>query len=251
MKPYYEQNGITIYLGDCREVLPTLQQVDLVLTDPPYGDTSLDWDVAITDWLKTIETALLPHASMWCFGSLRMFMRQAPAFAAWNIAQDIIWEKHNGSSFHADRFKRVHEHAVQFYPRGREWGAIYKAPVTTPDTTKRTVRSKSRPPHMGYIGATAYTSEDGGPRLMRSVIPVRSCHGYAEHPTQKPIGILAPLVEYSSAPRSLVLDPFMGSGSTLVAAKMLGRRAIGIEISERYCEVAAQRLSQEVMALDA
>lgn len=184
---------------------------------------------------------------MWVFGSLRFFLEGRSEFEEWTLAQDIIWEKHNGSSFHADRFKRVHEHAVQFY-RG-EWSAVYKAPVTTPDATARAVRRKQRPPHTGHIEAGSYVSHDGGPRLMRSVIAVRSCHGEAEHPTQKPVGIIDPLLRYSCRPGGIVLDPFMGSGSTLVAAKSLGLRAVGIEINERYCEIAAKRLSQGVLDL--
>ena len=83
---------------------------------------------------------------------------------------------------------------------------------------------------------------------MTSVLYERSCHGYAEHPTQKPLGILRTLIEYSCPPSGVVLDLFAGSGSTLVAAAENGCRAIGIEIEEKYCEIAAKRLSQEVLA---
>ena len=167
-------------------------------------------------------------------------MKERDLFAKWKLAQDIVWKKHNGSGFHADRFRRVHEHIVQFY-KG-EWATIYKEPVTTPDATPRTVRAKKRPPHLGYIERTPYVSVDGGPRLQRSVIEARSCHHYAEHPTQKPTEIIAPLILYSCPPDGIVFDPFMGAGSTLVAAKELNRKSIGIEIQERYCEVAANRL---------
>jgi site-specific DNA-methyltransferase (adenine-specific) len=156
-----------------------------------------------------------------------------------------VWEKHNGSSFHADRFKRVHEHILQFYPARSKWAEVYKQPVMTSDARTRTVRRKQRPPHLGQINGGYYVSQDGGPRLMRSVIYARSCHGYAVHPTQKPVEIIAPLIEYSCPPDGLILDPFMGSGSTLVAARLSGRRAIGIELDERYCELAVKRLRQE------
>lgn len=98
---------------------------------------------------------------------------------------------------------------------------------------------------MGEIdeAGSAYESVTGGPRLQRSVIAVRSCHGLALHPTQKPVGIISPLIEYSCPPGGLVLDPFCGSGSALEAAAISGRRAIGIEADERYCEIAANRLS--------
>jgi site-specific DNA-methyltransferase (adenine-specific) len=244
VKLYYEDSGITVFHGDCREMGFEVGAVDVVITDPPYGETSLEWDRAVKRWLDTAE---LLSSAVWCFGSLRMFLEMARSGETerWKLAQEIVWEKHNGSGFHADRFKRVHELAVQFY-QGR-WSSVFKSPVTTSDATARTVRRKQRLPHAGQIGAGSYTSHDGGPRLMRSVIPIRSCHGEAEHPTQKPIGIIEPLIRYSSRPGGVVLDLFMGSGSTLVAAKRLGRRAIGIETQERYCEIAAKRLSQEVL----
>ena len=84
---------------------------------------------------------------------------------------------------------------------------------------------------------------------MRSVVYVPSCHGEAEHPTQKPVDIIKPLLEYSCPPDGVVLDPFMGSGTTLRAAKDLCRKAIGIEIQEKYCRIAVERLRQEVLKL--
>lgn len=87
--------------------------------------------------------------------------------------------------------------------------------------------------------------------MQRSVLRVRSCHRVAENETEKPVGILVPLIEYSCPPGGLVCDPFAGSGSTGVAAKLLGRSAVLIEIREQQCEVAAKRLAQEVLPLDA
>lgn len=250
MKPYYEHGGVTIYHGDCRPVCCSIrdnrpEKPACIIADPPYGDTSLDWDVRVRGWPNIVGEALAATGSMWVFGSFRYFFTSAAEFQGWTLAQDLVWEKHNGSSFLADRFRRVHEGIVQFY-RG-EWASVHKAPVTTPDATSRTLRRKERPAHLGKIDHSSYVSHDGGPRLMRSVISVRSCHGEAEHPTQKPTGIIDPLLRYSCPPGGTVLDPFMGSGSTLVAAKALGLPAIGIEIEEKYCEIAAKRLSQEVM----
>lgn len=244
MNPYYSHAGVTIYHGDCREILPSLQ-ADAVVTDPPYGDTSLAWDVPVGGWAN-----LLQAPQVWCFGSLRFFMEHGAEFSSngWRYAQEIVWQKHNGSGFHADRFKRVHELAVHFY-RG-EWGSLYRDVPKTMDATARTVRRKQRPPHTGHIERGSYASEDGGPRLMRSVVSVRSCHGEAVHPTQKPVGILAPLIQFSSRPGGMVLDPFAGSGSTLIAARDAGRSAIGIEIDERYCEIAAKRLAQGVLPFE-
>jgi site-specific DNA-methyltransferase (adenine-specific) len=252
VRPYYDHQGITIFHGDCREILPTLHAVliDAIVADPPYGDTSLDWDVRDLTWLDLSERLLARSGSAWCFGSMRMFMAQAADLSrCWHVMQDLVWEKHNGSSFHADRFKRVHEHAVHLVRKGAAWSEIYKAPVTTPDATARRVHRKRRPAHLGAVGNGFFESVEGGPRLMRSVIFARSCHGMAEHPTQKPVEVVRPLVLYSCPPRGRVLDPTMGSGTTLVVARELGRQAIGIEIDERYCEVAARRLSQQPLGL--
>jgi site-specific DNA-methyltransferase (adenine-specific) len=241
MKPYYEASGITIYHGDCREVLPALS-AEVVVTDPPYAETSLKWDRWPDGWVSALPDSV---RSMWCFGSLAMFLDRRADFSGWSLAQEVVWEKHNGSNAAADRFRRVHELAVQWY-RG-PWANVFKEPQFTADATKRQVRRKQKPTQWGAIDGVSYESIDGGPRQMRSVLQVRSCHGYAEHPTQKPLGILSPLIAYSAPVGGLVLDPFAGSGSTLVAAREANRRAIGIELEERYCEIAAQRLSQEVL----
>lgn len=174
-----------------------------------------------------------------------MFLENIAEFDGWKFAQDVVWKKHNGSNFHADRFRRIHEHALHFY-RG-QWDELYKQVQVTMDATKRTVRRKKRPNHLRLINDNTYTSTDGGPRLMTSVIEARSCHGFADHPTQKPIAFLAPLIEYSCPAGGTVLDPFMGSGSTLVAARDLGRRSIGIETSVEYCKSAVKRLKQRVL----
>jgi site-specific DNA-methyltransferase (adenine-specific) len=222
----------TLYLGDCREVLPSLQ-ADVVIADPPYGVTSLQWDSRVEGW-----TDRLNAPALWCFGSMAFFM--AHRFDGWQYGQEVVWEKHNGSNFHADRFRRVHEFAVMFY-RG-PWSSLYRNVPTTADATKRTVRRKKRPAHTGHIDASAYASEDGGPRLQRSVIRVHSCHGHAEHPTQKPVGIVSPLIEYSCPPTGTVLDPFMGSGTTGVAMAHTGRQFVGIEIEPKYFDIACRRI---------
>lgn len=244
MKPYYENAGITIYHGDCREVLPSLGRSQCAVVDPPYGETSLEWDSWQRGFMDYVDAD-----SMWVFGSLRMFMLRSKEFASakWSFSQEIVWEKHNGSNFHADRFRRIHELAALFYQGA--WEGIYKCPQFTNDATARAVRRKGRPPHTGNIEATPYVSFDGGPRLQRSVIQVRSCHGHAQHPTQKPLGIVEPLVLYSCPPGGMVVDPFMGSGTVLVAAKIANRSSVGIEIKEEYCEIAAKRL-EETLSFD-
>ncbi len=247
MKPYYDDGQLTIYHGDCREVLPLLQPVDAIVTDPPYGETSLVWDRWPNGWLAACRAVA---KQMWCFGSLRMFVSQADEFTGWKLAQEVVWEKHNGTGLFNDRFRRVHELAAHFYRDDVAWADVHKEPQFTNDARARVVRKKGRPAQwIGATGETTYVSEDGGPRLMRSVIQERSCHGSALHPTQKPESIIAPLLRYSVPQGGVVLDPFAGSGTTLAVARKTGRRAIGIEAREDYCEVIVSRLAQSELAV--
>ena len=97
---------------------------------------------------------------------------------------------------------------------------------------------------MGDIQRGAYESTDGGPLLMRSVISARSMHGRAIHPTEKPVALLDPLIRYACPPQGLVLDPFAGSGSTAIATRLTGRRAVLIEADEQYCEAIVRRMTE-------
>ena len=242
LKTYYQDANTLIYHADCREVLSSLAPADCIIADPPYGITSLKWDKVVEGWISKVNLSL--QGSLWHFGSFKFFMEHADEFKEWRLAQDVVWEKHNGSGLHADRFKRVHELVGHFYRKSQRWSDVFKNPLYTTDETKRTTRTKRKPPHMGGIERPAYVSQDGGPRLQRSILKVRSCHGYAEHPTQKPIRLLQYLIEYSCPAGGLVVDPFMGSGATLLAARSSGKKAIGIEIDEKYCEIAASKLAQ-------
>lgn len=242
--PYYQDDTVTLWHGDFRDVLPAIDiTADCIVTDPPYGETALEWDVWPAGW----PSIAAEHTrSMWCFGSMRMFLDRRDEFAGWRMSQDIVWEKHNGSGLNADRFKRVHEFATHWY-RG-DWAAIRHATPTTPDASARTVRRKAKPAHhQGARGPAYYTSEDGGPRLMRSVLYARSMHGRAINETEKPVQIVEPLIEYACPPGGVVLDLFAGSGSTGAAARTIGRRAVLIEKRESQCEAAANRLSQGVL----
>lgn len=251
-EPYWkdEEAGIYLYLGDMREVLPALNvKADLILADPPYAETSLAWDQWPGGWTATAaETA----SSMWCFGSMRMFLNQVDSFteAGWKLSQDLVWEKQNGSGFTRDRFKRVHEIATHWY-RGT-WGDLH---AEVPRAQKPLGAPKANAPagftngkHLGAIGDKVPYVDDGT-RLMRSVVKVRNMQRRSIHPTEKPLGILDPLIRYACPPGGLVVDPFAGSGSTLDAARQSGRRAIGIEAHEPYAEAAAKRLSNLVLEL--
>jgi len=245
--PYYTDHAVTLYHGDAMDLLPLLPQADAIVTDPPYGETSLDWDVWPGGWPAL---ASLVANQVWCFGSMRMFLEKGDDFrrGGWKLAQDIVWEKHNGSNSANDRFRRLHELALHFY-RG-DWEPLFKEPQFTNDATARTVRRKARPPQWGDIGASSYASDDGGPRLQGSVIYARSCHGYAVNETQKPEDIVAPLVQYSVPPGGLVVDCFAGSGTTGAVARKTGRHAILIEKRESQCKAIAARLAQGDLLMD-
>ncbi len=233
---------IRVTPGDCRTDLQQHGPFDMLLADPPYGDTSLDWDRRCDGWIDAAGDLLKPTGSMWVFGSMRFF--QEVGFGRrWKFAQDIVWEKHNGSGFQADRFKRVHEHACQYYLANAPWASVYNDVQTTPDATARTVRRKQRPPHMGNIGDGPYASEDGGPRMMRSVIYMRSMHGRAIHPTEKPASLLEVLIRTSCPPDGIVGDMFAGSGAAGEAAMRAGRRYAGCEIDIDMARKANERLS--------
>lgn len=240
MKPYYEHAGITIYHADCREILPQLSKADAVIADPPYGETTCAWDLRCHGWSLLVKSDCL-----WCFGSFRFFVENLNEFAGWKFAQDVIWEKQNGSGFTSDRFNRVHETVTQWY-RG-DWSAQFhlvpNVQLLQWKPSHRVTR-RGETPHRSSIGSAPWN--DDGSRLCRSVIYAKNSHRASLHPTQKPVALLDKIVSYSVPESGAAVDPFMGSGTTLIAAKNLGRRAVGIEIDERYCEIAVQRLSQEV-----
>lgn len=237
--------AITVLHGDMRAILDTIpsESFDCIVTDPPYGETSLEWDRWVQGWPSLVARVLKRTGSMWVFGSFRMFADHWDEFDDFKFSHEVIWEKHNGSGLFNDRFRRVHEIAVHFYPKGTKWADVFKEPQFTNDARARVVRKKGRPAQwIGATGETVYRSEDGGPRLMRSVQFVRSEHGRAIHPTQKPIGIIQPLLAYACPRGGSVLDPFSGSGSVGIAAKDNGCNATLIELNPEYADMARRRI---------
>ena len=203
MKPYYEHAGITIYHGDCREVLPALA-FDVVVTDPPYGHGGLP-----------------PRG-----GARAGTLGTAPVPLSWDVADDSWMKAWRGPA-------AVFTSAARCYVTAHALNA---------DGLLVYVKTNPHPNGSSFEPCVTRGFGVGA----RHVSAYNAANGQV-HPTQKPLGVMRFVVD--RAPAGTILDPFMGSGTTLVAAKNLGRRAIGIELEERYCEIAARRLSQEVLSL--
>ena len=207
MKPYYEQGGITIYHGDCREILPQLEPVDLVLTDPPYGV-----GVEYGSFEDTEENVTALVSEVW--PQLRGI---APTVMATTGVKHLF------------AYPKPDWVMCWFTPAGSgvgPWGFCTWQPIVC----------YGKDPHAGH------GSQPDGRELMVERGEVIA------HPCPKPLRVMTWLVARGTRTReATILDPFMGSGTTLRAAKDLGRKAIGIEIEEKYCEIAAKRLSQEVL----
>ncbi len=214
-----------------------------MIADPPYEETGFRWDKRADGWL---DAASRSSRLLWCFGSFRFFLECAAefAFASWRFSQDVIWEKQNGSGpGYGDRFYRIHELVGCWYQGA--WTAAYHE---TPRLPRLGHEIKGGPRTNGVAHRGKHETRppyiDDGFRLATSVLRCRNEKGFAEHPTQKPLGLLELLVRYSAPEGGFVCDPFMGSGTTLLAAKKHRRSAIGIEIEEKYCAIAAKRLEQ-------
>lgn len=212
--PYYDEGGIVIYLGDCRDLLPDLPKVDLVLTDPPYG---ISYDASHAKYRNGVDYG----AAEWDEG---------PYDPAPIVALDVPTIMFGGNCFSSR------------LPDATSWIAWVKivrqdADIRQSDCELAWTNCLGRSRVFQHLWIGAYRDSESG-------IP-----NY--HPTQKPVELMKWCIEIAKAGDGLILDPYMGSGTTLRAAKDLGRRAIGIEIEERYCEIAARRLGQEVLPLSA
>jgi DNA modification methylase len=214
IKPYYQDDHCTIYNADCREILPELPKVDLVLTDPPYGigesmgknkNRGLlasakdygysEWDKKVIDW-DLIEMIIQNAKNSIIFGGNYY---PVPPSSKW-----LIWDKDNGDNDFADC--------------EMAWTNL-----------------------KGSVRLFKYTWNGMLQENMKN-------KEIRQHPTQKPAPLMKWCIEQAGEPKT-ILDPFMGSGTTLRAAKDLNRKSIGIELEEKYCEIAAERLRQEVLPL--
>lgn len=239
---------VRILIGDCRELMVGEGPFDLIIADVPYGDTALPWDRRVTGWEVVALERLKPTGSMWVFGSLRSLMLWGVP-TGWRLAQDVVWEKHNGTGFAKDRFKRVHEHAVQFYRADAAWGDIYndvqREPRVGPEKTGVVRRQL---PHTGKIAANTY--QDDGTRILKSVIRAPSVRG-GPHKTAKPQDLLKVLIRTSCPPGGLVGDFFAGSGAAGEACALSGRQYVGCEIDPEMADKARDRLASNLFSGEA
>jgi len=228
MKPYYDEGkGIVIFHADCREVLPQLSDCGLLLTDPPYG-SGLAVDFA--DRFKT------KAGKWWNCDDRRGQVRHTPI-----VGDDEPFNPRVILDFKSEVkvFWGANWYASKLPDRGGWW-------VWDKRNGNRDVSEADWPMSEAEL---AWTTIGKGIRVFRHTwfgLIRDSERDNFVHPTQKPEALMRWCIENSKT-KGIVLDPFMGSGTTLRAAKDLGRKAIGIEIEEKYCEIAAKRLAQEVL----
>jgi site-specific DNA-methyltransferase (adenine-specific) len=210
MNPYYQDNHVTIYHGDCVQIMPLLPPVDLMITDPPYG-MMFRSNYRITKYDRIINDNCLPVEMI--IAAIEKARRAAYVFCRWDNLREmpvpknvLAWVKDDWS---AGDLKHSH---------GRKWEACCFYPKDD------------------HVFSRRIPDVIEAPRTLNK-----------HHPTEKPVDLMARLIDCNIG--DVVLDPFMGSGTTLRAAKDLRRKAIGIEIEECYCEIAAERMAQEVLAL--
>ena len=215
MRPYYERGGIQIFLGDCRDVLPTLaaEDIGLVLADPPYG---------MRNNCDYTRFTMGPNGH-----GAASSRRHAPV-----IGDDQPFDPSPWLS----------------YPRVILWGWNHFAARLPVGTTLIWLKRLD-----GGFGSFLSDGEVAWMKGGHGVYAHRDTSLYGQtrqrrHPTEKPIGLMRWCIDKAKSVGT-ILDPYMGSGPVLMAAQQLGRRAIGIEIEERYCEIAAKRLSQDVLPL--
>lgn len=223
MKPYYQDEFVTIYHDDCRHVVPFLGHFDALVTDPPYGigeaagknktrgkTTCFGSKRASPAQAKDYGNLSWDNETppVWIFGMLLWYAKYKIIFGGnyFNLPPSkcwLVWDKENGTTDFADC--------------ELAWTNINKA------VRKLTYRWN------GML------QEPGRPKEFR------------QHPTQKPVAVMKWCIGHLPEVPALIVDPFMGSGSTLRAAKDLGIKCVGIEREEQYCEIAARRMSQEVL----
>ena len=203
MKPYYDQDGITIYHGDCRQIREWMA-ADVLVSDPPYGMAYQ------SGWKESSNVA-----------GDRSTVARDEALAMWGHKPAILFGR-----WSVERPEGVR--MVLYWDKG-DWPGMGDLGLPWGPSTEEIYVIGS-----GFIG-----------KRTGQIVPCHKRITDGHHPTEKPVELMKELL--GRCPAGVVVDPFMGSGSTLVAAKFMRRRAIGIEVEEKYCEVAVRRLAQGVL----
>ena len=250
-KPYYQDDAVVIYNADCRDILPLIpdKSIDLVLTDPPYGITSNQWDTALSP--QELWQLIKHLAKSYILTASQPYSSFLVAYKQDLFKHEWIWVKNRGSNF-ANTVRepmKEHEHVLFF----SEGGWVYN-PILQKRRGSGLERIKYGVAFKTHSENYRDFDDKEATLLNSSRIPssVQFCNTEVGlHPTQKPLHLFGYLVQTYSDTGQVIIDPFMGSGTTLKASKNLNRKCIGIEIEEKYCEIAAKRCSQSVMRLDA
>jgi site-specific DNA-methyltransferase (adenine-specific) len=245
--PYYERGGIVIYHGDCLSVLRDLpdNSVDVTMTSPPYNT------------LPTSGKASGMHAqrksgvNKWIARAASGYADSKPEtqYQQWiayvvaecgRVSRGLVWVNHKVR--YRDRYA---VHPVRFIPFPIYAEVVWNRRVSMALNCKRFAPSHES---LWAFGEPHYW--DDAQNKLLSVWDLSFDRDDNDHPCAYPVELAARPIRSSCPPDGTVLEPFCGSGTTLLAAQQLGRRAIGIEIEERYCEIAAKRLEQDILPLE-
>ena len=223
---YFKDSDSLIYCADCRDVLPLIpdKSIDLVLTDPPYGIDKANWDkVNFIETLGMVRDEFLRLTKEGSLAFIWMPKNELYGLNQLDFKFDVFIETKNFAQ------SRPHNILIDCW-----------VPILMLSNGKHRKIKGSGIGKNWFMVNSANTSKQD-PNNPRNI----------EHPTVKDVELVKYLIECGSKENELILDPFLGSGTTLACAKKLGRKAIGIEIEEKYCEISVKRLSQSVMKLDA
>jgi len=250
LTPYYEQDGVTIYHGDCRDLLPLPEPVDHVITDPPYSRdvyvraarvTATDKGYSARELKRRGESLRKMGAGE--IGVMDDGMRSYVAEAISRITKRwaIVFSD----------VETCHEWRIELQQRGMRYvrTGVWVKPDAMPQMSGDRPGTGFEPATICHAHGLMRMRWNGGGRP--AVWTYGTCKvDRPDHPCPKPEPLMCELVTLFTDPDETILDPFMGSGTTLVAAKRLGRKAIGIELEEKYCEIAAKRLAQGALPME-
>ena len=224
----------SVKVSDCWDLLQEVKCVNLLLTDPPYGVTGIDWDTELDAqrWWSSVTQCLAEDATV-IMTAVQPFASRLIVSSPLKFRQELIWEKPNGTGQTKYGPNRCHEN-VLIWVKGKP---VYNAQMTTGKPYNwRSTRSKGQASAFSGSGDIINT----GTRHPRSVMKVKQERGL--HPTQKPVELFEFLIRSYTNENDLVCDPFLGSGTTAVAAHKSNRRFIGGDLSEEYVKLAKGRL---------